>query len=278
MTCRVLPGRPRGVRGREAASATPAGRGAPHPGRKQPRGTRVLGRRWRGRADGAPARRPPLPLRPAHRVPAGTVAAVRRPGRAAADGVAPSAGGGTAGPGRYGGTHRSRACSRHRRSGPRSSVRGRPDGARPTAAPGVRRGSPRGVRTAGRAGGAFTPSARWPTRVGSRTPRPRRRSVTAAPRARIAPLRRPGGPRRYGRAAPPVRATARAARRATGAAGRRHRAAAGTSARTRHGAPEPPTIGSGAATTTAPVAGSRSSRRSWVSPYLPAPRSMEWQG
>ena len=45
-----------------------------------------------------------------------------------------------------------------------------------------------------------------------------------------------------------------------------------TRARTRQGLPEPLTIGSGAATTIAPVTGSLSTLRSWVRPYLPAPR------
>ena len=44
-----------------------------------------------------------------------------------------------------------------------------------------------------------------------------------------------------------------------------------TSASTRAGEPEPVTIGSGAAITTAPVTGSLSRLRSWVRPYLPAP-------
>ena len=42
--------------------------------------------------------------------------------------------------------------------------------------------------------------------------------------------------------------------------------------------PEPPVIGSGPATTTAPVAGSRARFCSWVRPYLPAPSSAEWHG
>src|SRR5690606_12632023 len=58
----------------------------------------------------------------------------------------------------------------------------------------------------------------------------------------------------------------RDARRPAGAA---HRS---TRASTRAGLPEPPTIGSGEATRTAPRAGSRSRFCSWVSPYLPAPR------
>ena len=44
-----------------------------------------------------------------------------------------------------------------------------------------------------------------------------------------------------------------------------------TSASTRAGLPDPETIGSGPAITTAPVAGSRARFCSWVSPYLPAP-------
>ena len=44
------------------------------------------------------------------------------------------------------------------------------------------------------------------------------------------------------------------------------------------GCPEPPTIGSGPAITTAPVGGSRARFRSWVRPYLPAPSRNEWQG
>ncbi len=44
-----------------------------------------------------------------------------------------------------------------------------------------------------------------------------------------------------------------------------------TSASTRAGLPDPDTIGSGPASTTAPVAGSRARFCSWVSPYLPAP-------
>src|ERR1044071_2998412 len=44
-------------------------------------------------------------------------------------------------------------------------------------------------------------------------------------------------------------------------------------ARTRLGLPNPPTIGSGAAITTAPVAGRVARFCSWVRPYLPAPRT-----
>src|SRR5690606_36258699 len=51
-----------------------------------------------------------------------------------------------------------------------------------------------------------------------------------------------------------------------------------TRASTRTGLPEPPTMGSGGATTSAPVAGSRSRLRSMVSPYLPAPCMKAWQG
>src|SRR4029079_11752036 len=51
-----------------------------------------------------------------------------------------------------------------------------------------------------------------------------------------------------------------------------------TSASARHGDPEPPTMGSGPAITTAPVTGSRARFRSCVRPYLPAPSSIEWQG
>src|ERR1700722_6257199 len=51
-----------------------------------------------------------------------------------------------------------------------------------------------------------------------------------------------------------------------------------TRARTRQGLPEPLTIGSGAAITMAPVTGSLSTLRSWVRPYLPAPRRNWWQG
>src|SRR5690606_14398654 len=51
-----------------------------------------------------------------------------------------------------------------------------------------------------------------------------------------------------------------------------------TSARTGVGLPEPPTIGSGAAITTAPVGGSLARLRSWVRPYLSLPSSMAWHG
>src|SRR6185437_14879882 len=51
-----------------------------------------------------------------------------------------------------------------------------------------------------------------------------------------------------------------------------------TRARARHGLPEPPLIGSGPASTTAPRGGSRARFCSWVSPYLPAPSSDAWQG
>ena len=51
-----------------------------------------------------------------------------------------------------------------------------------------------------------------------------------------------------------------------------------TSASTRVGLPEPPTIGSGAAITTAPVGGSSARFCSWVRPYLPAPSRNEWHG
>ena len=51
-----------------------------------------------------------------------------------------------------------------------------------------------------------------------------------------------------------------------------------TSASTRAGLPDPFTIGSGPAITTAPVAGSRARFCSWVSPYLPAPSRNEWHG
>ncbi len=44
------------------------------------------------------------------------------------------------------------------------------------------------------------------------------------------------------------------------------------------GLPEPPTIGSGAAISTAPVGGSRARFRSWVRPYLSAPSRNEWHG
>src|SRR5713226_16413 len=47
---------------------------------------------------------------------------------------------------------------------------------------------------------------------------------------------------------------------------------------TRHGLPEPPTIGSGPAITTEPLAGSLATFCSWVSPYLPAPSSEAWHG
>src|SRR5690606_18402456 len=51
-----------------------------------------------------------------------------------------------------------------------------------------------------------------------------------------------------------------------------------TSASTRAGLPEPPTIGSGPATTTAPVGGSWARFCSWVSPYFPAPSRKLWHG
>src|SRR4051794_41829481 len=49
-------------------------------------------------------------------------------------------------------------------------------------------------------------------------------------------------------------------------------------ARTRAGEPDPPTIGSGAATSSAPVGGSTARFCSCVSPYLPLPSSAEWHG
>src|SRR5262249_61642742 len=51
-----------------------------------------------------------------------------------------------------------------------------------------------------------------------------------------------------------------------------------TRASARHGEPEPLTMGSGPAITTAPVTGSRARFCSWVRPYLPAPSSIEWHG
>ena len=51
-----------------------------------------------------------------------------------------------------------------------------------------------------------------------------------------------------------------------------------TSASTRAGLPDPPTMGSGPAISTAPVGGSAARFCSCVSPYLPAPSSAEWQG
>src|SRR5690606_34990347 len=51
-----------------------------------------------------------------------------------------------------------------------------------------------------------------------------------------------------------------------------------TSASTRAGLPDPPTIGSGAAMTTAPVGGSFARFCSCVSPYLSLPSSRAWQG
>ena len=58
----------------------------------------------------------------------------------------------------------------------------------------------------------------------------------------------------------------------------RRRVTCSTSASTRAGLPDPDTIGSGPAITTAPVAGSRARFCSWVSPYLPAPSRKEWHG
>ena len=51
-----------------------------------------------------------------------------------------------------------------------------------------------------------------------------------------------------------------------------------TSARTRHGLPEPPTIGSGPAITTAPVGGSAARFCSWVRPYLSWPAGTSGTG
>src|ERR1700722_4384457 len=51
-----------------------------------------------------------------------------------------------------------------------------------------------------------------------------------------------------------------------------------TRASTRAGLPDPPTIGSGPATTTAPVGGSVARFCSCVRPYFPAPSSAEWHG
>src|SRR3984957_18215043 len=51
-----------------------------------------------------------------------------------------------------------------------------------------------------------------------------------------------------------------------------------TGASTRAGLPDPPTIGSGPANTTAPVGGSVARFCSCVRPYLPAPSSAEWHG
>ena len=51
-----------------------------------------------------------------------------------------------------------------------------------------------------------------------------------------------------------------------------------TRASTRAGLPDPRTMGSGATMRTMPVAGSRSTLASWVSPNLPAPSMKAWQG
>src|SRR6185295_15436383 len=51
-----------------------------------------------------------------------------------------------------------------------------------------------------------------------------------------------------------------------------------TSASTRVGLPEPPTIGSGPAKSTAPCGGSWARFCNCVSPYLPAPWRYQWQG